>query len=167
MRYSLVLALLSFLFHGCFEANPFGQTCVSSRGVKYFPPAEALAKYMGWSKTWSCNSIQRAEDSAVENIQKFTKTKINLDLLPLFQVEYANSFGWVYSDRPDKVVIGSTDYFNRKILVKGDMLCSYVLTHEFLHAVSGGLSFFRCGEAHCDWEELGFYAATWAPMQCD
>lgn len=155
--------LLSLLLLSCADPNPYGTACVSTRGVTYLTPAPELLSFYGMELQWTCDSIQRSEDAAVENIQLYA-SRVDLRLLRGYTVRYVNTYGWRLAD--GQIVTGESSWLNRSILIRFGPTCDGVLTHEFLHVVSNYDSWWTCGEVHCDWAARGFYAAAWAPMKC-
>lgn len=154
--------LLALLLFSC-DPNPYGESCVSSRGVTYLAPDAELLRFYKLADQWSCSGIQRAEDVAAENIKTFAKN-VDLSLLRGYSVKYVNSYGWKMPN--GEIALGQADWVVRTIFIRFGPTCSETLTHEFLHVVSNYDSWWICGNAHCDWSERGFYDAVSAPMKC-
>lgn len=159
--YNTLLPSLLLLF-SC-DPNPYGETCVSSRGITYLTPDAELLRYYKLEDQWSCSGIQRAEDSSIDSIQKHA-SKVNLELLRGYTVRYVNSYGWRVAT--GDIALGQADWSVRTIYIRFGTTCASTLTHEFLHVVSNYDSWWLCGEPHCDWSPRGFDAAISAPLQC-
>lgn len=154
--------LLSLLLFSC-DFNPYGHTCTSTRNITYLAPDAELLRYYNLLDEWSCAGVQRAEDSAIENIEKYV-SGMNVKLLSGYTVRYVNSYGWKLPN--GNIAIGQADWVGKTIMIRLGTTCAEILTHEFLHVVSNYDSWWFCGEPHCDWASRNFYAAVWAPMKC-